>query len=314
MQMNRRRGFTITELMVVIVLLGIVGGAIMNLLVKQQRFYRAENQVIANRSEIRQAAWTLPQDLLNAASSSKASDFKIANPDTLEFYATIGAGIICVKSSATLIKLPPATLASKAKFTDFLSLPVQNDGILVFNDSTNTNVSTDDTWQTDTISSIDSAAASTNCPSSTGYTQAADASQYSYAITLAHNLSTNIAVGSPVRIIRRVRYELKKNASDNTWYLYYNTCAFYSTTACKDNMQPVAGPFLANSGDAATAGVQFQYYDTTGTATTNLARIARVRMTVRGQTSQKVNLVGLGSNTVAYKKDTMYVDVAIRNR
>ena len=58
---RRRKGFTLVELVMVAVLAVLVLGGMMNVLVRQQRFYRGTADLLEARSQTRQAAGILPR-------------------------------------------------------------------------------------------------------------------------------------------------------------------------------------------------------------------------------------------------------------
>ena len=57
-----RAGFTLVELVITLVLVSFVAGAIVKLLLRQQRFYNSTTELIQTRQQIRQAAAMLPSD------------------------------------------------------------------------------------------------------------------------------------------------------------------------------------------------------------------------------------------------------------
>ena len=69
-RLRSRRGMTLVEMMVVVVLLSIVGGAVMSTLAKQQAFYRSTSDVMDLRSQMRQASAVLANDLRGVASGA----------------------------------------------------------------------------------------------------------------------------------------------------------------------------------------------------------------------------------------------------
>src|SRR2546429_6633629 len=65
---SRRAGFTLIELVIAMVLMSLVGGAIVKLLLRQQRFYNSTSDLIQTRQQIRQAAAMVPSDLRGISS------------------------------------------------------------------------------------------------------------------------------------------------------------------------------------------------------------------------------------------------------
>ena len=68
LNMTRRLGLSLVEIMVALVLLGIVATGIMTVVMRQQQFYRSATEVIDTRSQIRQAASVVPVDIRGVSS------------------------------------------------------------------------------------------------------------------------------------------------------------------------------------------------------------------------------------------------------
>ena len=94
-----------------------------------------------------------------------------------------------------------------------------------------------------------------------------------------------------------MHYSLYKSATDNLWYLGYQTCK--PVTGCTA-IQPIGGPFQPFATDG-TSGLQFTYYDSTGAVTATKTLVARVSLAVRGQGTSLVNFSGTsgGSHDVS---------------
>ena len=308
-----RPGFTLAELLVVIVLLGIVGGAITTVVVRQQRFYRGAGEIIDTRGQIRQAASILPTELRGM--SSAGGDLLAIAPQQLEFRAPIGTSIVCqiVSTGPVQVVLPPAILTSGAVLTSFTSTPVAGDVAFVYNEGTTPDNPADDSWTTTTVSAASPGPvpASQCVPPQAPFTTGGDGMQARLRVTFADPIP-NLGVGTVVRFARPVRYSLYQ-ASDGKWYLGYEQFVAGSWTGA----QPVSGPYLA--GDAAAEGdrgLRFRVFDQTGAELTTLPGagappITRVDIVVRGETRQPVQLGGTAPTRLF--RDSLNVSVAIRN-
>ena len=71
--MRRRSGFTLAEVVVTLLILGIVGGAIFKVLVKQQQSYNDTRKQADMQREIRLTSSYLPGDLRSLSSAGGAS-------------------------------------------------------------------------------------------------------------------------------------------------------------------------------------------------------------------------------------------------
>src|SRR2546430_1139808 len=162
-------------------------------------------------------------------------------------------------------------------------------------------------WSSDVCSSdLTSATSTSGCPVATGVTQAGDltAGNPSYQFTFTAGASPKILVGSAMRFFRKVHYSVYK-AADGKWYL-----GFYECKPGCSAIQPVAGPFQPYAANG-TSGVQFAYYDATGTVTINRNLVARISLVVRGQGTGLVNLSGDGATAFG---DSLRIEVGLRNK
>lgn len=298
---DARRGFSLTEIMVALVLLGIVATGIMTVIMRQQQFYRSATEVIDTRQQIRQASNVVPVDLRGV--SSVGGDILGMSDSSLMVRGNIGSAIIC-SHTANTITVPPLNLANSKYFTTFLTRPQVHDAILVFDDVGPGTA--DDIWGVYYISGIDSTLA--GCGSFTD--PAADAAKYRYVYTLTANLTSTVIDGAPLRYARIVKYSIYKSSADNLWWMGYRECRG-DGTGCSA-VQPVSGPYrpyVAN--DTVNSGLSLVYRDSTGAKTNIGANVARVEMFVHGQTQSSV---ALGGGKLAPYRDYVKVTIALRNR
>ncbi len=297
----RRRGFSLIEIMVALVLLGIVATGIMTVVMRQQQFYRSATDVIDTRQQIRQAAAVVPVDVRGV--SSVGGDILAMSDSALDVRGNIGSAIVCSHTTNS-ITIPPLNLAKNRYFTTFLTRPKVHDVIIIFDDKTAGNQ--DDDWTVNTISAIDSTLV--GC---TSFTDAVlDATKYRYIYTFSSPLSGTIIDGAPLRMAREVKYSLYKSATDGLWWMGYRECRG-DQTSC-DAVQPVSGPYkpyVAN--DTVNSGVSFVYRDSTGAVTATPTKVARVEMFIHGQTQ---SAVALGGGKAAVYSDYMKVTIALRDR
>jgi len=304
-----RAGFTLVELIITLVLVSFVAGAIVKLLLRQQRFYNSTTELIQTRQQIRQAAAMLPSDLRGI--SSIGGDIYVMTDSSLEFRSVFGSSIVCVNSLGKLSTVP-RTLARGSAMTNWALLPSVGDSLAVYNDSSSF-ASTDDAWvrhQITAVTTITSGTSTSGCPTSTLLTQAGDltASNPSYQLTLSPAASSRIVPGSGIRFFRRVHYSVYR-AADTKWYLGYYDCKTGRTPVC-NAVQPIAGPFQPYATNG-TSGLQFAYYDSTGAVTTNRGLVARISLVVRGQGTALLNLTGAGASVF---RDSLRIEVGLRNR
>jgi type II secretory pathway pseudopilin PulG len=308
-----RRGFTILEFLVVFTMLGVVGGAVTMLLMRQQRFYTNTSALTESRAQIRQALNVMPLDLWSV--SSVGGDIYAMTDSSIEFRAITGASIVCIsKEKDSWISVPPLKLA-KGPLTAWVNKPTTADSMLVYDDSTSSATARDDHWNKYGITAVDSVVGdvSTGCPASSTYAQLADlvTGNPSYVFTVSPKQTKTILSGAPVRLFRRVRYSLFKD-TDAKWYLGYTECLPNQTPACAA-VRAVSGPFLKYNpaGASEKSGLTFTYYDSMGVETTNRLAVARINVVVRGAPEFAMAVSEFVSKDF---QDSLRFDIALRNR
>jgi prepilin-type N-terminal cleavage/methylation domain-containing protein len=319
----RRSGFTLTEVLVALVLLGFVMGTMMLVLIRQQRFYRSANEIIDTRTQVRQAIAMLPNDLRTISTSDSRNDTDIyeASDKAIELRSIFGSSIICKKISVSQYVLPPVDVAKGTALTVWSREPVVGDSVLVFDDSTSVG-SDDDHWENYKITAVSTlAATATNaCPTTSGFVQAADvtAGKVSYLLTVdappSQTLSGTIGQGAPIRFFRRRRYELYQPSGSTSWYLGRTDCD-HNGNVCP-GLSPVSGPFAAYSTTVANSGLSFIYWKSDGTTftpTTALAskqQIAGIQIVARADTKTRVTIAGMANEV---KRDSLSLNISLRN-
>ncbi|PYO96506.1 MAG: hypothetical protein DMD60_10175 [Gemmatimonadetes bacterium] len=304
----RRAGFTLIELIIAMVLMSLVGGAIVSLLLRQQRFYNSTTDLIQTRQQIRQAAAMLPSDLRGI--SSIGGDIYSMSDSALEFRSVFGSSVVCVNAGGQLSTVP-RVLATGATMTNWSRPPAVGDSLVVYNNGPTLAVA-DDAWSRYQITAVTlvTTNVATGCPTTTRLTQAGDvtAANPSYQLTVSPAAANTIAVGAAIRFFRRVRYRIYQE-TDTQWYLGFFDCIAGRVPVCNAS-QPIAGPFQPYANNA-TSGLQFVYYDSTGAVTANPVQVARISLIVRGQSTGLINLSGAGG-TVFH--DSLRIEVGLRNR
>lgn len=300
MTQTRRSGFTLVELLLVLVLLGIVGGALMRMVANQQRFYKGTYDLIELRSQLRQAGAVLTSDLRGL--SSPGGDLVTMTDSSMDFRYTMGSSISCTTPANSTIIVPPTTTANGNTLTNWLTPPVQRDSVYVFDEGDTTTTSTDDVWRPYEI-------AQDPDPGSGTCAAAYNAQSDGYAIRMTTSISPTILQGAAIRFIRRAHYSLYQSGNDGLWYLGYMCSSCGNAT-----VSPIAGPFKAYLPTGAgmdTSGIRITYFDSTGATTATAANVARISIVLRGQTRSALNVSGLKRGV---NMDSIRLNVALRNR
>ena len=299
----RRAGFTLTELMITVVLFGLVMAVLMSVIVRQQKFYRSANEIIDTRTQLRQAASVLPLDL--RAVSSIGNDIKSISDSSITVLATFGTGIVCSMSGNDLV-LTPSDLALHS-LTSWHTQPVQGDTVFLY-DEGGLRGSEDDSWSRLAVNST--ATQNSGCNEFLN-PDGSESTKARHIIRLTTTPTGTVMPGAAVRFARPVRYRFYQ-ASDRQWYLGHEQYVAGSW----GTVQPLAGPFRAYETSGVTSGLRFQYYRDdgtriTGTSAADRQAIARVDLDLRGQGANADNVADMTSGQF---KDALVVRVAIRNR
>ena len=289
--------------MLVLVLLSIVGGSLMSLLSKQQRFYRGTYDLIELRSQLRQAEAVMSSDL--RALSTPGNDFQTITDSSMDFRYTLGSSISCTAPApgTKVIIIPPTAAANGNTLTNWLTGPLQGDTAWVFDEGANATASSDDQWQPYEIRSI-------SLPGIGTCDAAYNAPSAGYTITMTNSLSPTILEGAAIRFVRQAHYSLYQSTNDKLWYLGYACSVCNNGNA---SVSPIAGPFMpyTDPGGTDISGIRITYFDSSGTATTDKTKVARVSVVLRGQTRNALNVSGLKQGVYM---DSIRMTIALRNR
>jgi len=293
-----RRGFTMVELLVALVLLGLVSAALYRVLVNNQRLYMAQTQRIDLSQNIRAAANILPAELREIDASE--GDIVSMTPTRLEIRAMRWLGFACTPPvlGGGLLGLTMnirGGAPGQPLFFGARGINIATDTMLIYYDGNPTS-RTDDYWARGTFTGIAPVAA--NCPDATVPPQQGRLVTFNLNLLgLGVNQAGAIPTGAPVRGYEHVIYQLYRPAGDTSWYVGFQPAAGGS-------MQPLIGPVLTN-------GLTFQYYNAAGAVTAVPTQVARVDITVRARTVSAVRRGGMAP--AATIVDSITTSVALRN-
>ena len=88
-QRRARTGFTLPELLIVIVIFGVIAGALVTTIARQQRFYGATEAIVTMRGNMRDAVNLLPSDLRGLSRSG--GDIYAMTDSSIDFRLPAGA-------------------------------------------------------------------------------------------------------------------------------------------------------------------------------------------------------------------------------
>ena len=311
-----RIGFTLTELIISMTLLGLIGSVIVGVVVSQQRFYRGTEQLTETRAQLRQIAAMLPSDLRGISAAGR--DVYSMTDSAIEFRSTFGSSVVCktmTSGGTAYIVLPPRNTAKGTRWTTWAQQPVIGDSIALYDEGVGQGAA-DDRWTMHRITGwlAVTGDVANGCQSSTRFTQVSDltGTNPSYRITITPAYPATVKQGAAMRFFKRSRYSLYR-ATNGEWYLGYRECAAWRVPECTP-VQPLGGPYqpYASAGSG-KSGLEFTYYDSLDAVTTNPLNLARISVTVRGQSSELVQLSGMQSGWTRFR-DSVTLEVALRNR
>lgn len=278
-------GFTLVELIVALVIFSIVSTAIYQLLVNNQRLYRAQAAKVDLAQNVRAAVSILPEELRELDADDPAgSDILGMTSNALTYKEMQNLYVVCkapVSGSANIV-------VARGSFYGVTQLSM-SDSVLVYaeNDST---TRFDNEWLHASILSV---SGGSNCPA-TGL-----GGTPSYTLTLGNVTPTQIGgvqAGAPVRGFQAAQVLLYPDASGDYWLggRRYAPATGWSTT------QPIVGPLTST-------GLQFTYYDGSGATTTIPTSVARIAITVTGKSDP------VTGGPTGYLTQNLVAQVTLRN-
>jgi prepilin-type N-terminal cleavage/methylation domain-containing protein len=315
---SARRGFTLTELMIVVVLMGVIGTALTLLLMRQQRFHRAVVSITDSRARMRDVSTILPTDLRSI--STAADDILDFTTSSIQFRAYIGTAVVCRFRTLRIVEIPPRMLSSKVVLTSWINPPGPGDIAYLYNDGDDDG-NFDDEWDRHVIEDTVSSTNPEWCDDAQTpkFTEAADDGERRYRITLTADADTvRVKRGGVIRFAREVKYSAYQ-AADNQWYVGYQTCEPNANPALAGvcgTTELLAGPIKAATTDTTTSGLFFVMYNKSGVRITDPAStdtIARVSVGIRtfSESMRQASSTSLSTMTGG---DSLRFVIGFRNR
>ena len=287
-----RRGFTMIELLVALVLLGLVSAALYRVLANNQRLYMDQTARIDLSQNIRAAGTILPAEFRELDASE--GDIAAMSATSVSIRAMRWLGFACnlpglggaLNSVSVIVR---GGAPGQPLFFGARGIDAAKDSVLIYYDG-NPNSRNDDFWATGSI---------TAAPNGQNCTDGTNGQRLLLNINLlglGPNVAGAIPLGAPVRGFERVVYQLYQPAGDTSWYVGFQPAG--------QSMQPVIGPVLTN-------GLTFQYYDVNGVVTAVRTQVARIDITVRARTAAAVRAGGQADRATVV--DSVVTSVALRN-
>ena len=253
---SRSGGFSLAELLVVVILGALIMGSIYQMVIMQDRTTREQYAIIETQQNARTALAVLTSDLKEISAAD--GDVTAADSTSISFRALRKAAIACAVD-------PSDTYLDVGEFGDTF---VVGDSVLVFADGASTATSSDDAWLPLQVRSV-----------GVGLCIGSNPLNAAVVRRITFNGTTpvaNVEVGALVRSFRPTRYRITDSGE---WGQLMRT---------EGNTEVAIIDRLATTNDG---GLRLRYFDEAGTAITsaelqtaaNRARIMRLQVKVRGK-------------------------------
>lgn len=154
---TRAEGFTVVELLVVLVIGAIVLGATFQTLTTQEKSNRQQIAIVTTQQNVRTGVDILMNELREASATD--GDILEANTQSIRFRAMRKAGVVCGRDGLASREWADVAIIGQS----FAS----SDSVVVFADSTNKQSARDDTWKVLQVISVSTPATCTTFPVST---------------------------------------------------------------------------------------------------------------------------------------------------
>lgn len=274
----RRQGFTLVEMLVAVVILGLVAASLNRVLTSQQRLAVAQVEQASVQATVRSASTIASTELWELATSPGGTS------DIQSFDAT-GLTYRAMRSLALACQVTANEVRIRTSFvSQYRAIAPGQDSLLLFVEN-NPYQSSDDQWLPLRITSV-----------SQGSSCAGDGAIALGVSTIDSAGLAGIVTDAPVRTFEVM--ELRPvQVGTQTWLGARSVSA-------GETLQPVAGPITAD-------GIRFAYLDSLGNTTTLASRIRSIRVTLLGESDRVAHR--LQTNAVQLIQDSLTTAVTLRN-
>jgi len=266
-------GFTLVELLVVMVLTGIVLTSVYQLLIGFGRQYTKQREQMDVHESLRAAATLLAWEFRQASAAD--GDLYSINANSVVLRSVEGTGVVCARNP---VQPRYGLWATRGNIQ-----ATGDDSILVYSAG-------DEGWKRVKIQQ-------TGAPANLGVGVCGwpGGGVPDNAIELLVNSpadTAGIKIGGPFRVFRRVEYGLYQQ--DDRWWLGRKVGAAVS-------YDKLTGPLLSQG----SGGLVFQYYDASGSPTTDPTKVKVVEFILRGESFGQPGGGG-------FQRDSLATKVAVR--
>jgi prepilin-type N-terminal cleavage/methylation domain-containing protein len=303
--MSNRRGFTMVEVMVALILTLAVGGVTYGLLVTNQRVSRSQTEHVGMQDNVRSGALIIANELREVGydsvpgivqatlggTAATNSDLLLMEAGRLQYRAWRGIGFTCFAPAAGQLRIQTSAGAYVG-----VRQPQLNDSVAVYVENNNT-TDTDDSWVHAKITGVPAAS---TC--SDGVTAALTLPITYEAGTNSGPVTAGMIQGGPVRVYEAM--EMRHYQSGTQWWLGMRSLNGGGA------IEPVLGP-LADS-TAAQSGLVFRYLDKDRNVTAVPRNVREIEVALRGVSDGAVRTSG-GDTSLKVDTLSLTTNVALRN-
>jgi prepilin-type N-terminal cleavage/methylation domain-containing protein len=282
--MKNTRGFTLVEVLIALVLLGIVGTSLYQLLVANQRLYRAQVQRVAVNESVRGAFTVIPTEIREL--DAEDGDVLAMTANSLTYKSMQSLYFLCNPPDGVSLEI----VLDRSVSYGLTAISAADDSVFIFAEGDNTTRS-DDSWLS---ASVASTTAGTVCPGG----------EPSITVGLdgvAAGDLLAVQAGAPIRTFRAAQILFYADGAGDWWLggrIYQKAAGTWSST------EAIVGP-LSSSGLALT------YADTAGNTAGAITDVGRIGVAVQSQSAELVyQASGAGST---YLLQDLVTQVALRN-
>lgn len=296
-----RRGFTLIEIMVALVVFGLVAATLTQVIVNGQRVTAMQQARAGLQSNLRVGSMMVPNEL-RMLNQSDTTDILDVSDTSIIYLAMRGYYALCAPpTSGTSINV--MRVAGTGFNFDYRA-PAVGDSAFIFYENDTLKMS-DDKWVRVGISAV-SGASTCTYPATGGTSRSSLTLTLSPGIDVSTYTLSKFLEGSPVRSYEVTRMSLFTSGGQQ----WFGMCTGGSV-ASPCSLQPVLGPLASSN------GVTITRYDSAGnsiTANTFAARNSLRSMSIRfiGTSDQQVAR-GTGNAGLGYVQDTLTTMVTLRN-
>ena len=266
-----RRGVTVVELLVALMLFGVCGAAVTGVMRRFLAGYRATVQTIDRRQNLRIAAAFLPAEL--RALDARDGDIVAMSRTAVTIRALRAFGVLCRDQPAGVSGVATLVLSDVLRY-GVRNLDPDTDTLWILTPGR------DDRWVRSGVSSVGTATCADGSPG------------IRIGVTLP--APDGLPAGTPVQGFETITYRLYRSSEDGRWYIGEQEGA---------SLQPLLGPVTAD-------GLALDYFDSTGTVTTDPSLVRLIDVRVRAPTAEPIRDA---SGRLGPLVDSLVTVVALRN-